>query len=300
MLSSGTNRVAISPHAAHVRDMHMTHEPIAAVFALMFALVPASAGGQAELQGRVLSDSGRRPLVNAEVALPRLGLRTLSDSLGRYRLLGIPAGEYLIVTRAVGFRADSTTMVFEKDETLAADVALKPPLTSLEAVNVREEMAMVPRGMMAGYDERKARGIGHFFEGDVFTDGERRLSDVLSGKVPGMAIKRGTGSRAWASSGRATTNAKCGLCRVDRADIVDNYDAATGAPLACYMDTYVDGAMVYSSASSRQMPLFNLNSIDPRNVKAIEVYTSTSQIPPQFVRMGAGCGVMVIWTRASR
>jgi len=158
----------------------------------------------------------------------------------------------------------------------------------------------VPRGMMAGYDERKARGIGHFFEGDVFTAGERRLSDILVGKVPGMAIKRGNGSRAWASSGRATSNAKCGLCRVDRAEIVDKYDMAAGAPLACYMDLYLDGSMVYSSSSSRQMPLFNLNSIDPLNVKAIEIYTSTSQIPPQFVRMGAGCGVMIIWTRASR
>jgi len=275
-----------------------TRRAIAGLFAL--ALVPAAARAQAELQGRVVSDSGRRPVANAVVALPKLGLRTLSDSLGRYRLPGIPAGEHVIVTRAVGFRVDSTVLAFEKDETIAADVALKPPLTSLQAVNVREEMAAVPRGMMAGYDDRKARGIGHFFEGYMFTRREQRLSDVLVGKVPGMAIKRGTGSRAWASSGRVTTNAKCGLCRVDKAEIVDKYDIATGAPLACYMDVYVDGAILYSSSSARQMPLFNLNSIDPSNVKAIEVYTSTSQIPPQFVRTGAGCGVMIIWTRANR
>jgi len=115
VLSSGTNRVALSPHAAHVRDVspghrqsYATRGAFTALFAL--ALLPSAARAQAELQGRVLSDSGRRPLVNAEVALPRLGLQTLSDSLGRYRLLGIPAGEHLIVTRAVGFRADSTTM----------------------------------------------------------------------------------------------------------------------------------------------------------------------------------------------
>ena len=39
-----------------------------------------SAGAQAELQGRVFADSGRRRVWNAEVAIPRLNLSTLSDS----------------------------------------------------------------------------------------------------------------------------------------------------------------------------------------------------------------------------
>ena len=52
---------------------------------------------QAELQGRVFADSTRRPVMNAEIAIPRLGLRTLSDSLGRYRLRELPRGEHVVI-----------------------------------------------------------------------------------------------------------------------------------------------------------------------------------------------------------
>ena len=43
---------------------------------LLLVLTATEAIGQAELQGRVLADSGRRPVANAEVAIPRLDLRT--------------------------------------------------------------------------------------------------------------------------------------------------------------------------------------------------------------------------------
>ena len=85
---------------------------------------------QAELQGRVFADSTRRPVMNAEVVIPRLGLQTLSDSLGRYRLQPVPRGEHLVITRAVGFRPDSETIQFDGDEALVRDVLLKPPMTS--------------------------------------------------------------------------------------------------------------------------------------------------------------------------
>ena len=58
---------------------------------LLLVLTTTKAIGQAELQGKVLADSGRRPVSNAEVAIPRLDLRTLSDSSGRYRLPKIRA-----------------------------------------------------------------------------------------------------------------------------------------------------------------------------------------------------------------
>jgi hypothetical protein len=36
--------------------------------------------------------------------------------------------------------------------------------------------------------------------------------------------------------------------------------------------------------------------IGPEEVEAVEVYTGTSQIPPQFNSTNARCGVVVIWT----
>ena len=47
-----------------------------------------------------------------------------------------------------------------------------------------------------------------------------------------------------------------------------------------------------------ERPLFNLNTLNPQHIEAIEVYTSAAQIPTQFIRTGKDCGVMAIWTRA--
>jgi CarboxypepD_reg-like domain len=273
---------------------------VAAVFVLGCA-VAAPALAQAELQGRVFAGDDRRPVTNAEIAVPRLNLRTVTDSLGRYRLPNVPRGEYVVVTRAAGFRPDSAVTAVDGDETLVNDVLLKPSLSSLEEVRVIGKDTPVMRGRLAGFHDRKAAGIGHFFGRDALEgDRERRLSDVLAGKVPGVAIHRGHGGHAWAATGRANSNAVCGLCKVSKADILDQYDAARGAPLACYMDVYLDGAVVYSTGALKQAPLFNLDRLDPTHLEGVEVYASAAQVPSQFIRTGNSCGVMLIWTRASR
>ena len=79
--------------------------------------------------------------------------------------------------------------------------------------------------------------------------------------------------------------------------MLDPYDVYEGAPLACYLDVYLDGAIIYNS-SARRMPLFNLNSMVASEVDAIEVYTGPSQTPSQYNQTSGGCGVMLIWTRS--
>jgi hypothetical protein len=262
--------------------------------------VPATVYAQAELQGKVLTDSSRRPVANAEIAIARLDLRATTDSLGRYRLLNIPRGEHVVITRAVGFRPDTATTAFDGDETLISDVMLKPPLTALPTVAVREASKPIPRGKMAAYEERKAGGIGHFLDRELLAkDDNRRVSEVLASNVPGLSIYRGGSSKSWAASGRTASSAKCAFCRVTRQEMLDAADIAAGAPLACYLDVYLDGAQVYNS-SARATPLFNLNSLQPSEIEAIEVYTSASQIPAQYNKTSGGCGVMLIWTRIGR
>jgi len=255
---------------------------------------------QAELQGKVLADSGRRAVVNAEIAIQVLDLRTVSDSVGRYRLQRVPRGTHTVVTRAVGFRPDTAVTTFDGDETLISDIVLRAALTTLPTVAVRETSKPVTRGKMAAYEERKSFGVGHFIDRELFAkDENRRLSDVLASNVPGLSIYRGSSSTSWAASGRTKSSAKCAFCRVTRQEMLDAADIAAGAPLACYLDVYLDGAQIYNAAA-RGTPLFNLNSIQPAEIEAIEVYTSASQIPAQYNKTSGGCGVMLIWTRVGR
>jgi len=268
--------------------------------AVLLVTLASHGAAQAELQGKVLADSGRRAVVNAEVAIHLLDLRAVSDSLGRYRLQKVPRGTHTIVTRAVGFRPDTTVTTFDGDETLISDVVLRPPLTALPTVAVRETSKPVTRGKMAAYEERKAVGVGHFIDRELLAkDENRRLSDVLASNVPGLSIYRGSSSKSWAASGRTASSAKCAFCRVTKYEMLDATDIAAGAPLACYLDVYFDGAQIYNS-SARGTPLFNLNSIQSAEIEAIEVYTSASQIPAQYNKTSGGCGVMLIWTRVGR
>jgi carboxypeptidase-like protein len=283
------------------RPVHHMRTRIVGVVATVMAvsLVPAVGRAQAELQGHVLSETGRRPLANAEVSMPRLNIRSRTDSLGRYRLQNIPRGEHLVITRAVGFRPDSGMTAFDGDEALVSDVVLKVALNELPTVAVRETSVPIPRGKMAAFEERRALGIGHFVDREMLAkDENRQLGDILASNVPGLKIHRGSGSKSWAASGRATSGGKCAFCQPSRANL-DPADRAAGAPAACYMEVYLDGALVFNSAAT-QIPLFNLNSLQANEVEGIEVYTSTARIPAQYNRTGGGCGVMLIWTREPR
>lgn len=273
----------------------------AAVIAPLLVLLAARGEAQAELQGHVLAASGRRPISNAEVVLPRLNLRAVTDSLGRYRIQNVPAGTHLVVTRAVGFRTDSTMTAFDGTEALVTEVMLEPRVTELPAVPVRATTPPVARGKMVGYDERKALGAGHFIEHDVLEKEENhKLGDVLSSRVPGLTIYQGSELKAWAATGRAKKSNGCTLCAARPGEeTMDPADKAAGAPPACYLDVYIDGVQVYNG-QMRQMPLFNLNSIPPGDIEAIEVYTGSSQIPAQYNKTAGMCGVMLVWLRDRR
>jgi hypothetical protein len=73
-------------------------------------------------------------------------------------------------------------------------------------------------------------------------------------------------------------------------------DFAAGARPACFLDVYLDGAMVFDSRTPEH-GLFDVNTVPPDHIAGIEVYTSAAQIPAQYNRTGSGCGVMLIWTR---
>lgn len=272
------------------------------------ALALAIAGGlgngsrllaQAELQGRVFADSTRRPVMNAEVAIPRLRLQTVSDSLGRYRLRDIPRGEHVVITRAVGFRPDSSRTTFDGDEALLVDIRLRRPVAALEAVRVRAVGIPFERGKMSGYEERKATGIGRFVDHDVIVKYEDRRTSELLSMVPGIDIRPGSGAKAYAVSGRTRLSGRCALCRTIRDD--NQQQSNIGQPTGglCYMDVYLDGvAVFYTQGASGG--LFDLNILNLKTVEAIEVYAGGAQVPAEFNRTSGGCGVIVIWTKVPR
>lgn len=255
---------------------------------------PHVARAQGEVSGRVVTaDSTRSPVVAADIAIPRLERIVQSDSLGRFRLRELPPGLHVIVARAIGFKAETTTVRIQGDDVLAVDLRLE----RTAATTLPERIVTAPKAIEAAklveFVERERMGTGHFIKRDQLEKAEsglRQTGDIIS-QVPGVIVRRGS-NKIWIATGRSPS-AACAFCR---APALNPADFAAGARPACFMDVYLDGAMVFDSRQPGN-GLFDVNTVPPAHIAGIEVYTSASQVPAKYNRTGTGCGVLLIWTR---
>ena len=263
------------------------------------SMTPGVAFAQGEINGRILAGDGtRQPVVGAEASIARLGLRAIADSSGRFRLKDVPQGEHRLVLRAIGFNAESSMVHVFADEVASLDKVL----TRSSASSVLPERVVTtaapeerPPAKLAEFMERRKAGTGHFIDREAFAKAEggvRTTGDVLS-LTPGVLVRRGS-SRAWIASGRAISTG-CAFCAMTVAQLLPS-DVSAGARPACFMDVYLDGAMVFDSRRP-QDGLYDVNTVPPDHIAAVEVYSSTAQVPAKYNRTGAVCGVVLIWTR---
>ena len=271
------------------------------VAAMLLPLIAQTASAQGEVSGRVVAaDSSRRPVQGAEASIAKLGRTVLSDSSGRFRLKDLPPGAHTVLLRAIGFKSESSLVAIEFDEVVSWNVSLTRTTGTVLPGRVVTAGAPAPAKLVE-FMERRETGVGNFITREQLAKAEgglRQTGDVIS-QVPGVRIRRG-GNKIWVASSRTTTSTKCVFC----SDSIDNTDAsalnaadfAAGARPACYMDVYVDGVLVYDSRTPAN-GLFDVNTVAPETIAGIEVYSSALQVPVKYARTGAGCGVLLIWTR---
>lgn len=283
--------------AAHQRYAWRT--VITSALSAFASLTPGVALAQGEINGRIVaSDSARRPVVGAEVSITRLRLSAMTDSSGRFRLKDVPQGEHRVVLRAIGFEAESSLIHVYHDEVVSLDRVLTRS-AGASVLPGRVVTAAAPEApppaKLTEFTERRKTGSGHFLDRSQMEKAEhgmRTTGDVLS-SVPGVLVRRGS-TKAWIASGRAISTG-CAFCATNVSQLLPS-DVAAGARPACFMDVYLDGAMVFDS---RRAPdgLFDINTITPDQIAGIEVYSSIAQVPVKYHRTGSLCGVVLIWTR---
>jgi TonB family protein len=107
---------------AAVRQFHFTPaeldgkpSPVRITYAYDFVLRPEPAAAQVKQEGpvnftgRVLERGNRKPLAGAEVALPSLGLSTITDARGEFAFHDVPPGSVPVVITASEFQRFETT-----------------------------------------------------------------------------------------------------------------------------------------------------------------------------------------------
>ena len=256
----------------------------------------------ATFTGVVVFDSTKAPVEGAEVALPELGLSTRTDAMGAFRIAGIPAGEHRVSVRRVGLGAADTRVIFQGQETverrvlLGRAIALEPTTVS-GGTNDRH---------MPGFEDNRRAGLGHFMTRDdleKFTG--MKLVTALQTMAPSFSaiIGRG-GAYTYPSSRHAPPLHEC-PGRADPKDCAesqgaywpDELERRRGITVACYAVVYLDGVRVNGSREPTEP--FDISTIPPEQVEAVEYYDGGAQTPLKYSRINARCGVLVIWTRRS-
>ena len=223
----------------------------------------------------MLAELTRAPIVGAEIVLRGSTRAVTTDSAGRYNFRDLPRGVITLITRAVGFAPDTFRAEVFEDESVSRDVILKPSVTTLGEVRVNEAAPVAAK--LTGFDERRrARVGGHFIDSTVLAKWENRKAGDLLSTVSGVDVQRQRGA-AYLTGSRAAPSLRSG---------------GSARPVPCFMDVYLDGAPVALANT-----MFDINSIGLNHVAAIEVYSSTANIPAQYNRTSAGCGVVLLWTK---
>lgn len=241
---------------------------------LLLALVATPARAQrptaAVLLGRVVVDSTKQPIGGAEVVIPSLDRRTTTDSLGRFRLDGIAPGRRGLRVNRIGYAPLRTAVEFSAGDTVELEIGISPSTEEMAAVEIVE--AQNSQRHLLEFERRRATGTGEYLtEEDIRRRSRGRLSEALRtlGGVSVLSTGNGVvlvGSRA---SGRATGT--------------------------CYTAVMLDNVWVYDG--DRTQTPFNVNSINPDDLAALEYYRGLSNTPVELQGIRNSCGVLVLWTK---
>jgi hypothetical protein len=230
----------------------------------------------------------KRPLPGVEVSIAALSRRTLTDSAGMFRLDSLAPGRYLIAARRLGFRSFSSMTSVFAGEGPEYELTLQPTVNELAKVDVT---ANPMETQFAGFEKRRQLKVGRYLTADDFAKNDGRpVADVIAG-IPGVDIVRGRGNEAWYGSRRGAETITQG--RRLRTDDVQR-GANPGAGM-CYATVVLNGLVVYRGDSGEG--LFDLNSLNARDIKGVEVYTGTANAPQEWLTGTGGCGVIAIWTK---
>jgi hypothetical protein len=227
----------------------------------MALLVATDAHAQGMIDGLV-TDTALVPLAGAAVTVVGSPLRVVTNDNGRFRMLALPAGRYVIVVQKLGYTPASEILSLGGRDTLRPTLALAPVTRSLDTVRVR---AATLSARMAEFDARRKSGVGQFM-----TEPEIRKRNVV---VVVDLLRTFLGVRI----------GNDGLAINRRSPSIN------GRP--CTFQYFIDD-IALSPQTAAHLP-------SPNDLAGIEVYQNTSTIPLRYrTTTGGGfCGVILLWTK---
>lgn len=216
--------------------------------------------------GRVIARDKRTPVIAAEVLVPDLGMSTRTDGTGTFRLEHVAAGPHEVTVRRIGYAPATASVPFQANREVNRVFSLDAVVT-LDSVVVEDRSTA---RAMELFEEHRRMGIGHFLTRDSLASYEGRPMSNILDQVQGLRLRK-IGSKAIVTSTHK-------------------------GPVGCAVPVYLDHMLIYRGAETTDQP-FDVNSLSPSQVEAIEFYSGPAQTPAEYQGLNTACGVLVIWTR---
>lgn len=214
--------------------------------------------GTARLTGRIIAADGT-PVAGARIHVIDTELSATTDTLGAFRIAGLPAGTRAVEVTAIGFSPLRTSADLRPDRDATINVSVGPRIATLAGVDV---VAPTDRG---GFFKRRAAGNGYFLDGNTI---EQRGAQNVAQALASAPTLRGNG--------------------FDRNNPTRPLISGRGN---CRPTAYMDGQRMQDGLTGID------DILTVRRVGGIEVYADPSEAPAQF-RGSGSCAVILVWTRA--
>lgn len=226
------------------------------------AASPSAVDTTATLVGRVTLATSGAPADDARVELLVRGHATVTDSLGRFRLEGLEAGDDTLAASRLGGQRTTLPVRIEPGGTTRVAVELEPRVFDLGGLEVTVEGPVPTRFRRLA--DRIERGVGQYVTRDELDEHAGRLSFAFRG-MTGVQVTHGGGTDF-------------------RVQFRDPWTRGY-----CDPQLFVDG---------RPQPGVSVDAYDPDDVAVVEVYRA-DVVPGEFVTWESrGCGVVLLWTRS--
>jgi hypothetical protein len=217
-----------------------------------------------------VGDTALVPIHAAFVSIPGTAIRIGTGANGRFRIANVPAGQYLIIVKRVGYHPISGIIDVPAADTLRLAYTMEQaPATMLDPVVVTAKAQTL---RMRGFDERMKSGVGQFMDQAEIERRNSAYATDLFRKFLSITVSP------------SHTTAMTEYYALSKRE---GGDPTVGA---CPMQVYLD-----------QVPLptpFNLDLLpSPKDLAGIEVYSGPATIPPQFAGINTSCGVVLVWTK---
>jgi hypothetical protein len=209
----------------------------------------------------MVSDTNLVALGDAGIAVLGSGLHVTTGENGRFRVVAIPSGQYILTVHRVGYVPVAAAIQVGDADTLRLSFAMRRIATELDTVVVSAK-ALVAR--MDDFEERRKLGFGTFITAEQIE--QRRsvvLGEVLRG-IPSLNVVD-SGPNEYAFSTRTGNN-------------------------TCPMQVVIDNVLLPTPTNLRSL-------LPPADIMGIEVYSGAATIPLQFKTANSGCGMILIWTK---